>query len=136
MLVLRELLNYYRNRNYTMQNNNLALGVAVVAIVIAIGGYFFPQVSSLFGSTGTRYPNGLSANTNSPAVGQLRGTNLLLDTSGTATSTAALGCIQVTATSTLTPVRLVIGNNTIATTTFAGTNSVFPAYFQYGNCPV
>lgn len=116
-------------------SNNLGLKAALVVIaVIAIGAYFFPQQAN-FGSTGSRYPNGLSANTMSPSVGQLRGTTLQLDTTDTATSTAALGCIQTTATSTATPIRLVIGQASFSTTTFRGVNNGFSVVAQFGTCP-
>lgn len=120
-----------------MQKANLALGVALVAIVIAIGGYFFPQVAdSVLGAAGTRFPNGVSANTTSPSIaGQLRGTTLKLDTTNAATSTAAVGCIQTTATSTASPIRIVIGNVANATTTFQGTNAHFTVLAQFGTCP-
>lgn len=66
------------------ENKNLGLGVALVAIVIAIGAYFFPQqVADLAGAIGTRFPNGLSADTTSPVAGQVRSTTLT--TTGAAT---------------------------------------------------
>lgn len=63
------------------------------------------------------------------------GGNLTVTTSNTATSTTAVGCIQTTATSTATPVRLVIGSSG-ATTTHQGTNSVGVVGWQYGSCPI
>lgn len=62
-----------------MQNQNLALGVALVAILIAVGSYFV-HGATMFGSTGTRFPNGLSTSAISPGVGKLligsAGTNI------------------------------------------------------------
>lgn len=60
---------------------------------------------------------------------------LTLTTSDSATSTASLGCIQTTATSTATAIRLVFGNNISASTTYRGSNSVGIVYWQYGTCP-
>lgn len=57
-------------------------------------------------------------------------------TSNSATSTTAVGCIQTTATSTATPIRLVIGSTLQASTTFQGTNSNFSVFAQYGTCPI
>lgn len=45
-----------------MTNKSLTVGLIAVAI-IAIGGYFFPQIQSLVGSVGTRFPNGLAVGT-------------------------------------------------------------------------
>lgn len=46
--------------------------IVVVGILVLVGG-----TSASFGATGTRFPNGISADTTSPAVGQVRGTTLL-----------------------------------------------------------
>jgi hypothetical protein len=61
--------------------------------------------------------------------------NLTLTTTNTATSSAQVGCIQTTATSTVTPIRFVIGNTQAASTTFQGSNSNFTVLAQYGSCP-
>lgn len=51
-----------------MNKASLALGVALVALVVGAGGYFFPAaVSQALGEIGTRFPNGLSVG-NSAAV--------------------------------------------------------------------
>ena len=55
-------------------NSKVFVGV-LIAVIIAIGGYFFPQVQSIVGSDGrgTRFPNGISVNsTVSPASNGLR----------------------------------------------------------------
>lgn len=60
----------------------------------------------------------------------------LLDvtTSNTATSTVKTGCIQTTATSTLTPVKLVLGNvGSAATSTLYNTSSG-AVYWAFGTC--
>lgn len=63
------------------------------------------------------------------------GGDLTITTSNAATSTASVGCIQTTATSTATPIRLTIGSTPQATTTFKGTTSNFFVLAQYGTCP-
>lgn len=111
----------------------------IVVVLIAVGGYLYPQgqQSVNLGAAGTRFPSGISANTNSPSVsGQLRGTTLLLDTSNSATSTAALGCIQTYATSTATAVRFVIGSIATSSTSYTGTNTIGLVGWQYGTCPI
>lgn len=80
-----------------MNNKNLTIGL-VIAIIIAVGGYLFPQVklgvTGVLGALGTRFPNGLSADTTSPVAGQLRGTTL------TVTGTSTLpGGVDISATS-------------------------------------
>lgn len=65
----------------------------------------------------------------------ISGGSLTVTTTNTATSTVSLGCIQTTATSTVTPVRFVIGSSG-ATTTHQGTNSVGVVAWQYGTCPI
>lgn len=46
-----------------MDKAKIALGVALVALVVAAGGYFYPTVAKTaaqtFGEIGTRYPNGI-----------------------------------------------------------------------------
>ena len=61
--------------------------------------------------------------------------NVVITTSNTATSSVQVGCIQTTATSTDTPVRLVLGNSVIATTTYQGSTSQGTVVWQYGKCP-
>jgi len=56
-------------------------------------------------------------------------------TSNTATTSFKGGCIQTTATSTATPIRLVIGSAQAATTTFQGSNANFTVLAQFGTCP-
>jgi hypothetical protein len=61
-----------------MNKMKFVWGAIAVAIVIAIGGYSFPQVQqqveAVVGATGTRFPNGLSADSTSPIAGEVRGT--------------------------------------------------------------
>ena len=129
----------------------LALGVGIVALLVAVvGGNNQPEG---LGASGTRFPNGISADSTSPAVGEVRGADLTatddlavtddatisggsftVTTTNAATSTASLGCIQTTATSTLTPVKL---RFSIASTTLttAGVTSDGIMAWSYGNCP-
>lgn len=60
---------------------------------------------------------------------------LVVYTTNTATSTTSVGCIQTTATSTATPIRLELGNTTSATTTFRGVNGIGFVVWAFGNCP-
>lgn len=104
-----------------MSNNNLTIGL-LVAIVIAIGGYFYPQVQptvqETFGSTGSRFPNGVSANSTSPIAGQLLGTTLAVGT----TSPSALGDDVLSSTGTTT---LMLGSSAASRgTCFQVLNSV------------
>lgn len=116
----------------------------VVVTIIAVGGYFYPQNSSSFGASGTRFPNGLSADSTSPVAGEVRGTDLTITddaiisggtldvpTAASATSTLTIGRIQAYATSSAT--RICLDFNTQATTTIAGTaNGVVT--WKYGAC--
>jgi hypothetical protein len=127
-----------------MNQNKNAFVVALVAVVIAITalGVALVKPDDKVGASGTRSPNGVSADVTSPVPGELRGDDLTLDddatisggllevtTSNTATSTTKVGCIQTTATSTASPWRLRI-SATGATSTFNGS-----VYAEYGNCP-
>lgn len=114
--------------------------------IIAIGAYMFPkQVGQILGA-GTRFPNGISADSTSPTAGLVRGTDLTITddatiqggtftvtTTNAATSTSALGCVQTTATSTLTPIRLLYTASTTATA-ISGTQAGF-VLWGYGTCP-
>jgi hypothetical protein len=65
----------------------------------------------------------------------ISGGSLSLTTSNTATSSVSVGCIQTTATSTLTPVKLLIGSSG-ATTTYANASlSNGLVAWAYGTCP-
>lgn len=63
------------------------------------------------------------------------GSTVTVTTSNSATSTVSLGCIQTTATSTATPVRLVIGSSG-ATTSYQGSVATGVVGWQYGSCPI
>jgi len=125
----------------------IALAVAVIALVFAVvGGNDQPQELG----SGTRFPNGISADATAPAAGELRGADLTLTddatiagrsltltTSNTSTSTFSGGCIQTTATSTQTPIRFMIGSTVVASSTYTGvTTSNGVVHWGYGTCPI
>lgn len=61
--------------------------------------------------------------------------SLTVTTTDSATSTSEFGCIETTATSTASPVKLVLGKvGSSATTTLYNTSSG-AVYWAYGNCP-
>lgn len=122
----------------------LAIGIGIIALIVAVvGGNNQPRETPInFGASGTRFPNGISADSTSPAVGEVRGADLTatddltvtddvtvnggvltVTTTNTATSTMIAGCWQFYATSTATALKYV------ATTTPGLMHS------QYGTCP-
>lgn len=128
-----------------MTNKNLTIGI-ILAIVVAFGGYFFPQVGKNFGAiTDTSYfdyfnaatgggfqINGVTVHSASVLKTTTAGGTLNVTTSDTATSTSILGCVQTTATSTQTAIRLLY--NTQATTSISGT-AAGTVVWGYGTCP-
>lgn len=126
-----------------MNNKNLTIGLIVVAI-IAIGGYFYPQVGSKLGAIlDTSYFDYFQASTSG---GFKVGSNTIINGSGnisqpttnTATSTATVGCVQTYATSTATAVRMTFSlpSQNAATTTSQGGSSIGNVVWQYGVCPI
>lgn len=129
-----------------------AIVAAIVAvIVVVVGGNNQPAPDKDLGASGTRFPNGISADTTSPVRGEVRGTTftltgdavigggngaLTLTTSNTATSTATIGCIQTYATSTQTPVRFVLSSTGTTTATFGAGTANGGVSWQYGTCPI
>lgn len=59
-----------------------------------------------------------------------------ITTTNSATSTLDVGCIQTTATSTLTPVRLVLSSAGTTTATFGAGTANGGVSWQYGSCPI
>lgn len=124
--------------------NKYAGVLATIAIVIAIGVYVSKD-SNLGG--GTRFPNGISADSTSPSAGQVRGTtltttgaatlggNLTVTTSNSATSTLTVGCMQFYATSTATPWRTAIIALSTSTAIAGGGTADGYVVAQYGSCP-
>lgn len=102
-----------------MNKDTLTLGVALVALVLAIGAYSYPVQDNLVGGP-SRFPN-------SDIVAKS-----FTATNSSATSTSAAGCLQTTATSSATSIKLSFG--TSATTTFLGTAGGVVAW-HYGTCP-
>lgn len=128
----------------------IALGLGAIALVVSlsvVGGNSQPQEDQV-GASGTRFPNGISADTTSPVAGELRGADLTLTddatiagrslivtTSNLSTSTTQLGCIQTTATSTATPIYLTFSPYVGTTTTQGGTSNFLVAA-RFGSCPI
>lgn len=118
--------------------NRNAGAVALIAVVIAIGGYFYPQIGQGFGAIlDTSYfdyfqastSGGFQVGSNTVINGSRAATFTGLTLSSAATSTASMGCIQTNATSSATTIKL-IPSITGATSTFSGT-----VYWAYGTCP-
>lgn len=120
-----------------------ALGFSLLAVVLVLVG---GNQSGIFGATGTRFPNGLSADTTSPVAGELRGTDLTITddatisggvlnvpTAANATSTVTVGCVEAYATSSATKIRYVY-NTSATTTTINGASIVGGVFWAYGSC--
>jgi len=142
-----------------MNKSNFALVVALVAVIIASLAYF--KASDFkFGATGTRFPNGVSADTTSPVAGELRGDDLTLDddatitddltvnggaveitSSNAATSSLTVGCRDGYATSTETPIKyMLFSSSTLyvsgatVSTNFGGGTMRGLVLWGYGSC--
>ena len=127
--------------NQPMETLNKFAGVlALVAIIIAIGGYNYPQASQetkQYGNiTDTSYfdyfnaatgggfqINGTNVHTASSLVVPTAGGTLNVTTSNTATSTMIAGCWQFYATSTATALK------------YMASTTPGIMYSQYGTCP-
>lgn len=137
--------------------------LALVAVVIAIGAYWYPKVGGTsfgtavdcgsttcfttlgaltsFQDDGTAQFNGAatfaSTVTFSGAITNAATSttkNIVVTTSNTATSSIQVGCIQTTATSTATPVHFSLTVSQTASTTFDGTGQG-NVMWQFGKCP-
>lgn len=117
--------------------------VALVILAIMILPSLFTNPT--FGG-GTRYPNGISADTTSPVAGEVRGTDLTITddatisggvlnvpTAANATSTATVGCVNSYPTSSATVIHLAY-NTTSSTSTVEGQSNGMVG-FKYGICP-
>jgi len=111
--------------------NKLALGLAILALVVAISVAVKFQAPEILGGTAhfqkESFVEGLYAGTgrqfNVSRTGLLTtGANVVITTSNTATSSLQVGCIDTYATSTATAIRL-------SATTTPGI-----AYWTYGSC--
>lgn len=65
-----------------MPMNKQTLTLGAILLVILLGASFFLANNQVAGSTGTRFPNGLSTDTTSPVAGQVRGTTLTFTSTG------------------------------------------------------
>lgn len=125
--------------------------IGLVLILVLVGGN-----QSVFGASGSRFPNGISADSTSPNSGQVRGTTLtvtgastltgdatfgggddavIITHTNTATSSLEVGCIQGYATSTATAVRMAFGSIATTSTLHGGGDSIGHVMWQYGTCP-
>ena len=136
-----------------MSKSTFSLGVALVAIVIAIfvslgGTQAFGKASGPAHMQIESFLQGLTVGardqfslTNTGVLttsGDITSTGgadaLVLTSSNSATSSATIGCIDTYATSTATPIQFVIGNSVVGTTTYQGTG-VGSVQWKYGLCP-
>ncbi len=69
----------------------------VVIAIIAVGGYFFPQFVGL-GASGSRFPNGISANSTSPSAGEVLGTTLAITGASDVSTFTQGGGVRATST--------------------------------------
>lgn len=115
--------------------------IVTIGLVVLIGGQSAPEVGS-----GTRYPNGISADSTAPSAGEVRGTTLtvtgasslsgaLTGTSGSFSSTLGVTGTSTLATTTITDLTVsgaaalqstlaVTGASTIAALTASGTSTL------------
>lgn len=124
-----------------MSKQNIAIGLAVVAIVIAaalaawalISPATFGNKTASFWDAQSYKVSGTTVISSSRLATFL---GLTVTTTNSATSTSALGCIQTVATSTATPIALVF--STVATSSTNVANGQTPNGFvlwKYGSCP-
>jgi hypothetical protein len=130
----------------------VAIVIALIAVVLSVVGLVGGNTNRPveFGASGTRFPNGISADTTSPIAGQVRGTTLTttgastfggtvtVTTSNTATSSTRLGCIQGVATSTASPIVIEFSTAFLSTSTFSGATGATGGglvVWNFGTCP-
>lgn len=106
-------------------------------LVSDAGGDFESDVAAVFNST-AQFLGGVTFTgaATFTATTTMNG-NLNITTSDTATSSILVGCIQTTATSTATPIRLTytLAAQNVATSTYQGGNSNGNVVWQFGMCP-
>lgn len=122
-------------------NNRIVYGGILIAVVLAIIGIFTPvgqtvdqkvgQIVDTF--TGDIFDAGTSFKLSGTTV--LSSTGLTIGTSNTATTTTSVGCIQTTATSTATPIKLAFTASSVSTTTFGATANGGTVVWTFGSCP-
>lgn len=143
---------------------NTALKVSVGIVAGFIGGLLFTAIAT-DGQLGGTYSNVTKYFTDGISVGTsgqftvssegavttsgaltttgnatVSGGTFTVTTADSATSTTAIGCLQTTATSTATPIRIVLGKvgsgaGAGATTTLNGATGQGALYWAYGTCP-
>jgi len=114
-----------------MSNKLKTLGL-LVTLVIAVLGLFLPTVSNVGGAV-------TPSDVRSTNYDFLTANGLTVNTSNTATSTTALGCVQVYATSTATASHLEFSTTTTLAT-FSGGSAISgnggAVAWKYGACPI
>ena len=99
------------------------LGKILIAItIIAVLGLFFPLVQSGMLGAGTRFTNGLSADSTSPVAGEVRGTTLTI--TSTSAFTGLLSAVTETLSGLLTTNGGQLRSNSLATSTGSATMDV------------
>lgn len=126
----------------------IAAGSAFIGGLLVVGLVGGNEPASLGGSTDDNWNVGgnLSVTGTSVLTGAttftgdmtLNGGNgaLEITTSNSATSTVDVGCIETTATSTATKIRLLIGSIATTSPSHTGNNSVGHVLWGYGSCPI
>ncbi len=140
--------------------NKLTLGISLVALVVGVCVLFgvhinlknpsfgaaidcgsttcFTTLGALtsFQDDGTALFNGVATFASTIVHTGLATFNggITVTTTNTATSTTSVGCVQTTATSTATPIKLSYATYPNATTTYSGTSSGFVTW-TFGSCP-
>lgn len=132
-----------------MDKAKFALSVAVVAVIIAIGGYFYPTAKAAYGAIlDTSYFDYFQASTSggfkvgsntvingSGNITVPSGGTLTVTTGASATSTLSAGCINTYATSSATQIKLVYNTSATSSTINGGTIQGVVAW-EYGACPI
>ena len=118
-----------------LKKNHLSIGVLVLVLIMSyIDGSI--KLGAVDRTTFTNPITFASAVTHSADSTFSGGDGaIVVTTSNTATSSIEVGCIQMTATSTANPVRLVMGSSILGTTTYQGSVSQGAVVWQYGTCP-
>jgi len=112
-------------------DNKFITGALVILMLLVLGLYV-KGGSDLFGATGTRMPNGISADSTSPVAGEVRGTTL------TITSTSAFTGLLSAATGAFTGAvstgEFTQGGGCTASSTTAATETWSEAFMLSSNC--
>lgn len=146
------------------QNSNvIGIGLAVVAVLIAISAFFVALNAGgtanplgaqshtnsglVINEDGTDDDTRIESDGNENMLFVDAGTNRIgvgdatpdftldIETTNTATSTLQVGCIQMTATTTANPIKIVPATYATSTLTFAGATNGLPVVAVFGTCP-